>query len=262
MHKWDPASYEKNSSAQQKWAREVLSKISIRGNENVLDIGCGDGKITAEIAPLVPNGSVLGIDNSREMIDFARSKFQGPIYPNLSFSYGDASDLKYSGEFDLVVSFACLHWIKDHMPVLEGIERSLKPGGGVFLQFGGKGNAVGIIEAVEELISCQKWSKYFEEFQFPYNFFGPDEYRGWLEQTGLKAARVELIPKDMVQPGREGLASWVSTTWLPYLERVPDDIRWDFIYEITDAYISSHPVDADGLVHVEMKRLEVEARKN
>jgi trans-aconitate 2-methyltransferase len=261
MHKWDPAAYEKSSSAQQKWAKEVLSKIAIRGDEKVLDIGCGDGKITAEMASLVPDGSVVGIDNSREMIGFARSKFQGPSHPNLSFSYGDASDLKYQGEFDLVVSFACLHWILDHIPVLESIERSLKSGGRVFLQFGGKGNAAGIIQAASEVISCQKWSEYFKGFEFPYGFFGPDEYHTWLGQVGLKAIRVEILPKDMVQPGRDGLASWVETTWLPYLEKVPGNLRRDFVYEVTDAYISSHPPDVDGLVHVDMKRLEVEAEK-
>lgn len=77
--RWDPEVYAKSSTAQQKWAQELLSKISIRGNEKILDIGCGDGKITAEIALLVPEGSV-GIDNSSEMISFAQSKFIPAIW--------------------------------------------------------------------------------------------------------------------------------------------------------------------------------------
>ena len=75
MHRWDPKVYEKSSSAQQKWAEELLSRISIRGDERILDIGCGDGKITAGVAKLVPRGSVVGLDNSREMISFARDRF-------------------------------------------------------------------------------------------------------------------------------------------------------------------------------------------
>ena len=128
-HKWDPKVYDKSSSAQKIWAEEVISKIKIKGDERVLDIGCGDGKITAHIASLLPQGSVLGIDSSAEMVRFAQSRFPFSSWPNLSFRYADARDLHLSGEFDLIVSFAALHWVLDHRPVLEGIKRSLKPGG-------------------------------------------------------------------------------------------------------------------------------------
>ena len=153
MHKWDPEVYEKSSSTQKKWAEEVISKIQITGNERILDIGCGDGKITAYIASLVPAGSVVGIDNSAEMISFAQSRFSQARWPNLSFQYGDASDLRYQNEFDLVVSFACLHWLLDHRPVLEGIRRSLKSDGRLFIQFGGRGNADEILRVADQKIS-------------------------------------------------------------------------------------------------------------
>jgi trans-aconitate 2-methyltransferase len=234
MHKWNPEAYEKSSSEQKKWAEEVISKIQIKGNEQVLDIGCGDGKITAHIASLVPEGSVVGIDNSAEMISFAQSKFPQSSWPNLSFQYGDASDLRYEDEFDLVVSFACLHWVLDHKPVLEGIKRSLKSNGRLFIQFGGRGNAGDVLEVVNEKISEDRWARYFEDFTFPYGFFGPEEYEEWLSRVGLRAIRVELIPKEMVQHGIEGLASWVESTWLPYIERVPDGLRHDFIREIAE----------------------------
>ena len=185
MHRWDPKVYEKSSSAQQRWAQELLSKISIRGDERILDIGCGDGKITAEIALLVPSGSVIGLDNSVEMLRFARERFPPLGWPHLDFQYGDASDLQYEDEFDLVLSFACLHWVQDHGPVLEGIRRGLKNGGKVLMQFGGLGNAAGILEVVDGLISEEKWSGYFEGFRFPYGFFSPVEYRPWLGRAGL-----------------------------------------------------------------------------
>ncbi|MFZ3149395.1 MAG: methyltransferase domain-containing protein [Methanothrix sp.] len=262
MHKWDPKVYEKSSCAQQRWAQELLSKISIRGDERILDIGCGDGKITAEIAHLVPRGSVLGLDSSEEMLSFAGLRFPPLNWPNLAFKYGDASELKYEDEFDLVLSFACLHWVQDHGPVLEGIKCGLKNDGKVLMQFGGRGNAAAILEVVDGLISEEKWSGYFEGFRFPYGFFGPDEYRTWLERAGLSALRVELVAKDMVQRGRDSLISWFKTTWLPYIERVPEDLRMDFICEVVDRYIRVHPLDDEGNVHVGMVRLEVEAEKN
>ena len=262
MHIWDPKVYEKSSSAQQKWAEELLSRFSIHGDERILDIGCGDGKITAEVTKLVPRGFIVGLDNSREMISFARDRFPPESWPRLAFQYGDASDLQYEDEFDLVLSFACLHWVQDHRPVLEGIKRSLKNGGRILMQFGGRGNAAGILEAIEELISEEKWSRYFEGFKFPYGFFGPEEYLTWLERADLEVLRVELVMKDMVQIGREGLVSWFRATWLPYIERVPKVLREDFIQEVVDRYIRAHPLDNEGNVHVEMVRLEVEAEKS
>ena len=260
-HKWDPEVYEKSSSAQKSWAEEVISKIKIKGDERVLDIGCGDGKITAYIATLLPQGSVLGIDNSLDMIRFAQSRFPQSAWPNLSFLYGDARDLHYLDEFDLVVSFATLHWILDHRPVLEGIKRSLKPGGRLFAQFGGRGNAGEFFRIVDKRIAEGSWAQYFRDFSFPYGFFAAEEYKDWLNQAGLKAKRVELMAKDMVQPDRQGLASWMESTWLPYLERIPGDLRSAFISEMVEGYTKAHPPDRDGRIHLGMIRLEVEAEK-
>ena len=262
MRKWNPEAYAKSSSAQKKWAEELISKIHIRGDERILDIGSGDGKITAEIASFLPSGSVVGIDSSPEMLGFAREKFPPSIWPNLSFQFGDASKLRYENEFDLVVSFACLHWILDHGPVLDGIRRSLKIGGRLFLQFGGAGNAGDVLAVVDRMIAEEKWAKYFEKFSFPYGFFGPEEYKDWLMQARLRALRIELVPKDMVQQGPSGLASWLESTWLPYIGKVPKGLQGDFVNEIVEIYSSTHPLDDYGQIHVKMVRLEVEAEKD
>ncbi len=259
MHRWDPGEYGKSSSAQQKWARDLISKIDLIGDERILDIGCGDGKITVELASLVKDGSVTGIDCSSEMIRFAHTRFPRSRYPNLIFQIGDAQELKFKEEFDLVVSFACLHWDPDHLSVLRGIKRCLKKPGRAVLQFGGRGNAAAVIETADKVISGDRWSRYFEGFVFPYSFLGPEEYRGWLERAGLKEIRVELVPKDMVQAGTQGLASWIRTTWLPYIERVPTDLRMDITDEIADEYVRAYPPDDRGQVHVQMIRLEVVA---
>ena len=138
---WNPAEYHKSSSAQQQWAQELITKLGLRGNERVLDIGCGDGKVTAEIARNLPGGNVTGLDSSPEMIRFARDHFSRSEYRNLLFVEADARALPFSEEFDVVFSNAALHWIPDHKPVLTGIARSLRSGGKLLIQMGGKGNA-------------------------------------------------------------------------------------------------------------------------
>jgi len=261
LHNWSPDKYEKSSSAQKLWADELINKIEIQGDERVLDIGCGDGRITAGIADLVPRGSVLGIDSSEEMVCFAGRRFPPESCRNLSFQQADAQDLPFEEEFDLVVSFAALHWVLDHAPVLRGIQRALKPGGRAFLQFGGRGNAAAPLGIADEMIREERWHRYFEGFDFRYGFFGAEEYRGWLVESGLIPRRVELIPKEMVQPGPEEFRGWIETTWLPYTERVPEDLRRDFVSEIVDRYLRDHPLDGKGRVHVGMVRLEVVAEK-
>ncbi|HEY9207284.1 MAG TPA: methyltransferase domain-containing protein [Candidatus Methanoperedens sp.] len=259
MYKWDAKDYHKSSAEQQKWAQELILKLALKGSERVLDIGCGDGKVTADIAEKLPDGSILGIDNSEEMIWFAQTNFSSKTYSNLAFQLMDARNMNFNNEFDAVFSNATLHWVTDHLSVLRGIKRSLKPGGRVLLQMAGKGNAAQILEVGETIVNNRKWHGYFTDFSFPWGFYGEDEYNVWLKDAGLRAKRVELIPKDMIQKGKEGLSGWVRTTWLPYIQRVPEGRRDEFIEEIVDKYIKNYPLDNEGFTHVQMVRLEVEA---
>jgi len=261
MHKWDAQDYQKNSSIQLKWGRELINKLKLQGNEHVLDIGCGDGKVTAEIAAAVSAGSVTGIDNSPEMISLACKTFPTAQYANLRFMQMDACKLGFSSEYDIVFSNAVLHWVKDHRSVLKGISRSLKKPGRILLQMGGRGNVAGMMDIMNAMIRKPGWAAYFKGFSNPFSFNSPEEYSKWLVEAGLQPLRVELIGKDLAQPGKEGLTSWFRTTWHPFFHRVPGPQQQAFIDEAVDSYILSHPADADGMLHVAAVRLEVEAEK-
>lgn len=258
-YKWDAAEYEKHSSPQQRWAHDVIRTLTLSGDEQILDIGCGDGKVTAALAALVPKGRVLGIDSSEGMVAFAQHRFPPAHYPNLQFCWGNATRLAYRCEFDLVVSFASLHWVRNHLAVLSGIKRSLKPGGRAVLQFGGKGNAAMISDVANELIKHNRWKGYFKNFTYPWFFYSVEEYRGFVERTGLSAKRIQLVPKDMVHDGRDTLAGWLRTVFLPYTERLPEALREDFVGEFANACVERRPPDENGRIHVKMVRLEVEA---
>ncbi len=261
IYQWNAVDYAKSSGVQQQWARELISKLNLKGSEKLLDIGSGDGKITAEIASCLPNGSVIGIDSSDAMVALAQSKYPTDVFPNLRFQQGDASRLMFDNEFDIVFSNATLHWILDHRPVLRGIYSGLKHGGNILLQMGGRNNAYEVESIMKKLITKEKWRRYFVGFSFSYGFYGPDEYRLWLREAGLVAKRVELIPKDAKHCGRSGFESWVRTTWLPYTHQVPEEDRELFINQLADDYLKHRPVDENGMVHVNMMRLEVDAIK-
>lgn len=261
MPTWNPHDYATHSSQQQLWARELIAKLNLKGDERVLDIGCGDGKVTAEIASLLPRGCIVGIDKSAEMIQFATRNFPSQEHPNLSFDQMDASALRFHDEFDIIFSNAALHWIQDHRPVLHGISTALKSSGRILLQMGGAGNAAGVLATVSPIMREPEWSPYFVDFQFRYGFHGPTEYRQWLSEAGLSAQRVELIPKDMTHANITAFAGWIRTTWMPWIQPVPESRREEFIQHLVKRYVAAHPTDSAGQVHVEMVRLEVEATR-
>ena len=128
-YRWNAKDYNQNSANQEKWAKELIARLKLKGSERILDIGSGDGKVTADIARLVPKGRVTGVDISPEMIRFSKQTF-GKI-PNLNFRQADASALPFNKEFDVVVSFTCLHWVISRVSASPGISmalRSISPG--------------------------------------------------------------------------------------------------------------------------------------
>jgi trans-aconitate methyltransferase len=258
---WDAKDYAKNSQNQLQWAKELMPKLKLQGNETLLDIGCGDGKITAELACYLPQGRVVGVDSSKEMINLAKKTFPPTDFPNLSFNVMDAPGLNFQAEFDVVFSNAALHWIVDQKVVLAGVARSLKRGGRLLFQMAGKGNAQDILSIIDELIEVKPWKEFFSNMTFPYGFFDPQEYRAFLQEASLVAVRVEMFDRDMKHQGREGLAGWVRTTWLPFTDRLPVELRPRFVDLIVNRYLELHPADAADIVHVGMMRLEVEANK-
>lgn len=258
---WNPEDYAKNSDAQLKWAQGLKKNIDLQKYKSILDVGCGDGKVTADFAATSPQSKFLGIDSSAAMIDYAKGKYPPSQYPNLEFKCIDACKLNFKQKFDLVFSNATLHWVNDHQTFLQGANYSLKDGGRLIISCGGARNAAEILAVFAELTAQTAWRNYFQDFQNPYFFYGLEEYQAWLAESGFAIARLELVPKDMTHNGQAGLAGWIRTTWMPFTGCVPTDSRDDFIAQFIELYLAHNPQDAEGLTHVSMVRLEVDAQK-
>jgi len=267
--KWNAAEYAANSAVQQAWARELIAKLKLRGDEHILDVGCGDGKVTAEIARSVPRGSVTGVDASRQMIAFAGKAFPAKKNLNLAFRVMDARRLCFlvgrdtpcAPPFDVVFSNAALHWVDDHPAILRGAAAVLKPGGRLIISCGGKGNAQDVFVALRPVMRLAQWRKFFRKMPKPYFFYAPENYVKWLPSFGFKSCRVELVQKDVTYQNAGGFAAWLRTTWLPYTHRVPENLREEFIAAVTNRYVAKHPAEETGKIHVRMVRLEIDAVK-
>jgi trans-aconitate methyltransferase len=257
--KWDPADYAASSSSQARWGRELMERVEWRGDEHVLDVGCGDGTLTAQIASRVSQGRVLGIDSSAEMVAHAQATHLKSHFSNLRFVQMDAARMELPPTFDVVFSNAALHWVADQKGVLQGAARALQPGGRLVVSCGGKGNAEDVFVALRREMRSARWREYFRNLKKPYFFHGDDEYREWLEKAGFQALHLRLMPKAAVHEDESAFESWLRTTWMPYTHRVPESSRAAFIQAVVQRYLEAHPPDATGAVHVRMVRLELDA---
>ncbi len=258
---WNTAEYYQNSSNPFEMAKNLIPKLELTGKESVLDIGCCDGKVTHLLSTYLPQGRAVGVDSSEEMIALARKNFPHCHNPNLTFLKMDPRNLTFLQEFDVAFSNGALHWIIDHQTVLACVHDSLDKGGRLLFQMAGKGNAQDIISVIEELISEEDCKPYFKNFTFPYGFYTPEQYQVWLEEAGFTVKRVDLSPKEMKLPGKEGLVGWIKSVWVPFTERVPANLEDLFVNEIAERYIAAYPLDETGVVRIKMMLLEVQATK-
>jgi len=257
--KWNAHDYARNASAQHGWANELIDKLKLQGDEHLLDIGCGDGNISAELAKRLSKGHVCGIDASVQMVEAAQQNYPAGRYPNLCFKRQDARTIELPQRFDIAFSNAALHWVDDHSAVLQGVHNVLKTGGHLLFQMGGHGNAAAFFAAVEAIIGSTRWRKYFSDFVTPYYFYNISNYERLLPQYGFTPVRIELISKAMRHNSPEELKGWFRTTWFPYTDRLPKDEREPFINQVIETYLGANPPDKEGMTSVSMVRLEVEA---
>jgi trans-aconitate methyltransferase len=258
---WNPGDYAVNSASQYAWASELIARLNLRGHERILDVGCGDGKISAELARAIPHGNVLGIDASPDMIRFAQSTFPESQISNLRFEVLDARRIQLDREFDLVFSNAALHWVDDHQAFLRGAASCLRAGGRLVTSCGGKGNAQDVFLALRSEMRVQRWRDFFRNLERPYFFYSLADYQEWLPRFGFQSRKVHLADEQTAFANTEKFAGWIRTTWLPYTQRVPESAREDFVAAVIARYLERHPLDAAGRVRVRTVRLEIDAVK-
>ncbi len=248
--------YYRDSSAQKDAAADLMKYVSLRGDEKVLDVGCGNGKISAEIAKKLSSGTLVGIDISPERINFAKSAFE---VPNLCFFLKDARKLDFVREFDLICSFSTLQWVHSHELFLQGAYDSLKPSGilAVTMPMGPPDT---LQQAVLEVVDIPEWAPYFEGFSTKWNFVSREYYAKILKDHCYKISRCCVVPQNDIFPSRFAFEEFIKR-WFVYLRPLPDDLKAPFLEEVIDRFLDLEELFPNGEVHFKTRRLEVLAVK-
>ncbi len=250
---WLAESYNKNSQFQYSHAIEALSHFDFVGTEKVLDVGCGDGKITAEIAEKVPRGHVIGIDSSSNMISFAKDSFEDRI-KNLAFNLCRAEKINYHSEFNLITSFACLHWVKDQSSFLIGAKNALAPNGQMIITLYPKHPI--LWDTIEKIISHDKWKKYFVAYENPHISYDVTSYRSLCNNAGLKINHIKETTPVAEFNNKAEMEDFLFS-WLPHTDQVTKENKRTLVSEIIESLPQENFYPEGSAFKIPFKKLDV-----
>jgi trans-aconitate 2-methyltransferase len=230
---WDGLSYRKVSALQTWLATQSLAGVAMAGDERVLDVGCGDGHITAAIADQLPDGSILGIDPSPRMIAAADSFAS----PRARFAVGDVLGMDFRAEFDAVVSFNALHWVHDQHGALARIRAALRDRSWALIQVVCAGRRPSLEAVAMRTCDQPRWRAHFAGFRPPFVHVDPDSYAELAAGAGLRLTDREVTDRTWDFDSPEEFARWCRVGFDSWTARLPDDAAAEaFVAAVLDTY--------------------------
>jgi trans-aconitate 2-methyltransferase len=226
---WDAATYQRVSIPHQGWGAEILDRLPLQGDETVLDLGCGSGRVTEQLLERLPRGRVIGVDGSAAMVAEAQRRLGGE---RTTFVQSDLLALTVAEPADAAVSSATFHWIADHDTLFARVRAALKKGAPFVAQCGGRGNIASVVAAVEAVSAREPFAPSFAGWPGPWNYAGPDETAERLERAGFAVERCWL----QESPQRPTpLRDFLKTVSLgAHLERLPPALHDAFLDAVID----------------------------
>lgn len=243
MSEWNAASYHKVSAPQTSWGQKVLNRLQVNGDERAVDAGCGSGRLTGELMERLPNGRLVAIDRSWNMLMTARANLRPVLGSRVSFVQVSLPDLPFAGWADLVFSTATFHWIKDHPALFAGIFRTLRADGRLHAQCGGGPNLARAHELAEQVMRNDSFARYFDDWPGPWEFAGAEITAARLEDAGFVDVDTGLEEAPTTLATEADYREFVTTViYHQHLDRLPDGrLQQEFIDRVT-ALAASEPI--------------------
>lgn len=240
---WNSPAYHRLSAPQVSWGKKVLSRLHLRGDERVLDAGCGTGRLTAELLEALPHGRVIAVDLSQNMLHSAREHLCNDFGERLHLLACDFLHLPFNRMFDVVVSTAAFHWVLDHDRLFTNLHDVLVPGGWLEAQCGGGPNIAGLRKRIDALAATPKFAAYFAGFREPWLFQDADGAAATLRRAGFVDVEtsVEAAPTLLENAGhyREFVANIILRR---HLQNLPtEELRAEFVENLTAQAAKDNP---------------------
>lgn len=226
--------YAQNSSVQLSHAERLLQGISLIGDEKILDVGCGDGKITALLAKKVPQGLVIGIDPSDSMLVRAQLTCNEGNFLNLTFSKGAAETFSLNERFDHIIAIHVMHWVKQQDIALKNICHHLKDQGCVHFILAPSKEGLPFYRALEKTL--RHWHEYFVDFDNPQQVFDIETYRKLMVESGFHIQAIQYLYHESVHQNKEKLKAWIRQ-WQPHAKHLPSSKQEGFLDELLNNYL-------------------------
>jgi len=238
---WDGENYKRVSSPQFSINMKFIGQFTFKGNESVLDIGCGNGDTTREIAKQVPRGHVVGIDASLSMIEEAQ---RTQLRENLRFEVLNAQDVNFEREFDIVTAFFCMQWVQDKIKVFRDINNALRSNG-KFMMIAPMPHPC-LPQIRNKLMAKTHWVSYFVAYQDPLIFINDNDYAGYARHAGMQVEKAVIEHDPVCFSGYDSFFDFMYEM-TPHLNRLPnEDLKNAFIHELLEEYLAIYPKSVEG----------------
>ena len=244
---WDAATYHRVSEPQFAWGVETLARLDLTGDETVLDVGCGTGRVTGLLADRLPRGRVIAVDAAPSMADAARAA----LGQRATVLRADVLELELDEPVDIVFSTATFHWILDHERLFGRVATLLRPDGRLVAQCGGEGNVERFLAAADRLMAREPYRPHFAGWERTWRFASAEGTQALLRAAGFSQARCWLSPAPVVPPDPPAYLSSVCCS--VHLERLPPELHDRFVTEVLTEL--GEPPELDYV------RLNIEARR-
>lgn len=256
MSEWDARTYQRVSDPQVTWGRDVIGGAGLRGDETLLDAGCGTGRVTRLWAEAVPRGRVIAVDASADMVREARAAL-ADLAPRVEVRRMDLLRLELDDPVDAIVSTAVFHWILDHDALFTRLFAALAPGGRLIVQCGGAGNIARTLAATDAAAAQQPYRDHLTGIPHEWEFADAERTARRLADVGFAGIDTWLHAEPADVGGIEEGTRYLATVVLRlHLMRLPEPLRLPFARAVAERLVND-----SGRVVIDYVRLEMRAHR-
>lgn len=255
---WNSTAYHRLSRPQVGWGQKLLARVQVRGDETVMDAGCGTGRLTGELLERLPAGRVIAVDLSENMLRTAREHLLPRFAGRVFFVCADLQELPFCEVLDGIFSTAAFHWAPDHERLFRNLYRALKPGGWLVAQCGGGPNLACLLQRVAVITSCREFAEFFAGWRNPCEYADDITTARRLRRAGFLEVETSLEQSPAVLSGAEEFRDYLATVTLHrHLGRIPDPrLRERFLDEL-----AQHAAQDDPPFRMDYVRLNLSGRR-